>query len=181
MIDDLKKWLEVETITFKNAPFFSLQCADEQAKAIRSLFNAKASAVEESVQKEGGASLMETFRTSLDGVDVLWQDMLEYNRYRLKWSVTAGWSKSENPKYTCGGSFNGANCAHYLSQWLIESGRCDVLFPTDTVCCPTGRPIRAKEMRKMFSDPIEPESVPEHGAFVYCQKINGRGHVYFGT
>lgn len=98
MIDDLKKWLEVETITFKNAPFFSLQCADEQAKAIRSLFNAKASAVEESVQKEGGASLMETFRTSLDGVDVLWQDMLEYNRYRLKWSVTAGWSKSGKTK-----------------------------------------------------------------------------------
>jgi hypothetical protein len=47
----------------------------------------------------------------------------------------------------CGVRFDN-NCAHFLSNWMIEDrGLSGVKNAAGTYCCTAGRPIRAKEMR----------------------------------
>lgn len=50
-------------------------------------------------------------------------------------------------KCVCGKSYPKNNCAHFLSNWMIEEkGISAVKNPSGIECCSAGRPIRAKEM-----------------------------------
>ena len=82
----------------------------------------------------------------------------------------------------CGEKFTN-NCAHYLSNWMINN---NVLSknPAGTYCCKKGRPIRAKEMRKVFVNLglTKSYNAPSKYCFIYCENNKThRGHVYYGT
>ncbi len=51
-------------------------------------------------------------------------------------------------KCACGTRYDN-NCAHFLTNWMIKNGEMSV-NPTGAYCCPSGRPIRAKEVRTLF-------------------------------
>ena len=49
----------------------------------------------------------------------------------------------------CGEAFDN-NCAHFLSNWMINNNKISK-NPSGCYCCKKGRPIRAKEMRNVFT------------------------------
>ena len=85
----------------------------------------------------------------------------------------------------CGERFTN-NCAHFLSNWMIKNNIMSE-NPGTAYCCTSGRPIRAKEMRKVFTDTLgltRSFNPPKNGAncFIYCEDNNThQGHVYYGT
>ena len=78
------------------------------------------------------------------------------------------------------------NCAHYLSNWMINN---NVLStnPSGAYCCDSGRPIRAKEMRNVFTNTLglsRSFNPPKNGGncYIYCEdNKTHQGHVYYGT
>uniref|UniRef100_A0A914QCW2 EGF-like domain-containing protein n=1 Tax=Panagrolaimus davidi TaxID=227884 RepID=A0A914QCW2_9BILA len=83
----------------------------------------------------------------------------------------------------CKERYEGLNCAHFLTNWLIENKKME---PNLAGCytCPSGRPIRAIDVRNHYfipnftltNDPGKKE------CFIYCKNNdNGREHVYYGT
>ena len=85
----------------------------------------------------------------------------------------------------CGERFTN-NCAHFLSNWMIKNGIMST-NPGKAYCCKSGRPIRAKEMRNVFTNILGLRSSfnpPKDGrnCFIYCEDNNThQGHVYYGT
>ena len=85
----------------------------------------------------------------------------------------------------CNKSYQG-NCAHYLSNWMINNNIMST-NPGTAYCCPSGRPIRAKEMRDIFTNILNLKryfNPPKNGydCFIYCEDNNThQGHVYYGT
>ena len=85
----------------------------------------------------------------------------------------------------CGERFTN-NCAHFLSNWMINNS---VLSknPAGAYCCKSGRPIRAKEMRKVFTNTMglsKSFNPPKNGGncYIYCEdNKTHQGHVYYGT
>lgn len=85
----------------------------------------------------------------------------------------------------CGKSYAN-NCAHYLSNWMINN---NVMSknPGKAYCCDSGRPIRAKEMRDVFTGTLgltKSFNPPKSGGncYIYCEDNNShQGHVYYGT
>ena len=85
----------------------------------------------------------------------------------------------------CGKSYTN-NCAHYLSNWMINN---NVMSknPGKAYCCDSGRPIRAKEMRDVFTGTLgltKSFNPPKSGGncYIYCEDNNShQGHVYYGT
>ena len=85
----------------------------------------------------------------------------------------------------CGEAFTN-NCAHYLSNWMINN---NVMSknPGKAYCCKSGRPIRAKEMRDVFTGTLgltKSFNPPKDGSncYIYCEdKKSHQGHVYYGT
>ena len=96
-------------------------------------------------------------------------------------------SYTETGSCACGEGFKGSNCAHYLSNALIEAGYSsidggsgDLFRIVNGYCvCKSGRPVRAKELRNMFfSVKWTRHSEPQEGYnLVYQEKANGQGHV----
>eukprot|EP00961_Rhodomonas_salina_P206975 2794104-Rhodomonas_salina.1 len=83
----------------------------------------------------------------------------------------------------CGTSYSGLNCAHFLANWMIVNGVVQP-NPPGTCCCPAGRPIRAAEMRSVFSamGMSSHNEAPSGNHYIYCQRIkDGQDHVYYGT
>ena len=75
------------------------------------------------------------------------------------------------------------NCAHYLSNWMINNNALSK-NPAGTYCCKEGRPIRAKEMRKVFVNLGLTKSfnAPSQSCYIYCENNKThQGHVYYGT
>uniref|UniRef100_A0A914WNH3 SWIM-type domain-containing protein n=1 Tax=Plectus sambesii TaxID=2011161 RepID=A0A914WNH3_9BILA len=102
--------------------------------------------------------------------------------------VSIGLQPSDAVGYTnscsCGHSYDGNNCAHYLTNWMIKNGWLSTSPGKSTANCRTGRPIRAKDVRKIFRDkygaPTRYE--PAGNSFIYVErKRDGKGHVYYGT
>lgn len=81
----------------------------------------------------------------------------------------------------CDVRYSGTECAHTLSNWMIETGRIRPNPPGSTAGgrCPEGRVIRAKEMRDVFRKMgLRAHSGPPRGgadAYIYCE--SPRGHV----
>eukprot|EP00052_Salpingoeca_macrocollata_P024585 m.220690 g.220690 ORF g.220690 m.220690 type:complete len:151 (+) comp22277_c1_seq1:3138-3590(+) len=83
----------------------------------------------------------------------------------------------------CGTRYDN-NCAHFLSNWMILDGRLATKPGGSTAWCPAGRPIRAKEMRAVFTGMGLQRSFnpPAGNCFIYCEdNTSHQGHVYYGT
>ena len=81
----------------------------------------------------------------------------------------------------CGEAFTN-NCAHYLSNWMINNGKISA-NPSGTYCCEKGRPVRAKEMRNVFISMGLKKSFnpPSGNCYIYCERNSDhQGHVYYG-
>ena len=80
----------------------------------------------------------------------------------------------------CGKAYDN-NCAHYLSNWMIENKTLNK-SPSGCHCCAQGRPLRAKEMRDVFiaMGKTKTFNAPKGNCFIYCEN-SGQGHVYYGT
>lgn len=101
-------------------------------------------------------------------------------------SLETSWSSYCN-SCVCGESFSGKNCAHYLSNAFIKGGFTSIdggegaLFRTaNGFCvCKSGRPVRAKELRKLFfAREWSLHTEPQEGMnLVYQEKSDGQGHV----
>jgi hypothetical protein len=83
----------------------------------------------------------------------------------------------------CGKDY-GNNCAHYLANWMIMHGQLDP-NPPGAYCCDAGRPLRAKEMRTIFSNTLRlnmHHNAPPGYSYIYCERVaDHQGHVYYGT
>ena len=83
----------------------------------------------------------------------------------------------------CGEKFTN-NCAHFLSNWMIKNGDLSP-NPSGTYCCKSGRPVRAKEMRNVFTNELglsRSFNPPSGNCYIYCEyNSNHQGHVYYGT
>lgn len=83
----------------------------------------------------------------------------------------------------CGnsGDTEGRNCAHHVSNALIEAGFNDVECLSGCYCCSSGRPMRAKELYKWFKKNFTlQDGVPkEDGVYLVFQlrKRDGQAHV----
>ena len=42
------------------------------------------------------------------------------------------------------------NCAHFLTNWMIETRKLNANLP-GIYCCSKGKPLRVKEMRKVYT------------------------------
>ena len=79
------------------------------------------------------------------------------------------------------------NCAHFLSNALIKAGFSDIDGGTSTldmrrrngyIVCRSGRPIRAKELRRWFRTRFTYHTRPQVGFnLVYQENAWGQGHV----
>jgi len=81
----------------------------------------------------------------------------------------------------CGKDY-GNNCAHYLANWMIKNGKFSK-NPSGCKCCPSGRPIVAKEMRGVFTSTGLQKSFnpPSGNCYIYCERNSDhQGHVYYG-
>ena len=83
----------------------------------------------------------------------------------------------------CGKAYDN-NCAHYLSNWMINNGTISK-NPQGCYCCSSGRPIRAKEMRGVYSNVMgltRNFNQPKSGdCYIYCERNSDhQGHVYYG-
>ena len=104
-----------------------------------------------------------------------------YERAKVLPSVTTAWMERVFDSYsnscTCGTHYDN-NSAHFLSNAMAVNG-CS--FPSGLAKCPTGRPIRAKELRDWFRR-ISTGYAQNHDSlssgywFVY-QESGGQGHV----
>eukprot|EP00833_Pecoramyces_ruminatium_P010450 jgi/Orpsp1_1/1184482/evm.model.c7180000089682.2 len=83
----------------------------------------------------------------------------------------------------CGKSFPGANCAHYLSNWMILNGEINE-YPAGCYCCNSGRPIRAEEMTNVFKQMglTMHKEPPNFDCYIYNYNVRrSSDHVYYGT
>ena len=75
------------------------------------------------------------------------------------------------------------NCAHFLSNWMINNGYIKE-YPTGAnAYCSRGRPIRAKEMRDVFKNMGLKMHYNNDGrdCYIYCERNSDhQGHVYYG-
>lgn len=92
----------------------------------------------------------------------------------------------------CGNTFDN-NCAHFLSNWMINNNKISK-NPSGCYCCKEGRPIRAKEMRNVFTSmgltkkfnppkKKDPKTKKEIilDCYIYCERNSDhQGHVYYG-
>ena len=72
----------------------------------------------------------------------------------------------------CGKDY-GNNCAHYLANWMIMHGQLDP-NPPGAYCCDAGRPLRAKEMRTIFSNTLRlnmHHNAPPGYSYIYCERV----------
>ena len=102
-------------------------------------------------------------------------------------SLEAAFDKYSN-SCTCPCQYD-HNCAHYLSNALILGGFEELHGGNSKSCyhgssshmlvCQTGRPIRAKELRKWFYERYRKSTHPHVGVnFVYQERArDGQGHV----
>ena len=100
-------------------------------------------------------------------------------------SVTSAWDKYSN-SCVCGKKYEN-NCAHYLSNALIEAGYSEIdggkgenFRTVNGFCvCRSGRPVRAKELRDWFGKKWSFHSSPpsDGTVLVYQEKSSGQGHV----
>ena len=100
--------------------------------------------------------------------------------------IESAWDKYSS-SCVCGHSYDGLNCAHYLSNALIKGGFSEIdggvgdnYRTVHGFCvCRSGRPIRAKELRDWFNKTWSLHYSPPHDglALVYQEKSNGQGHV----
>nr|CAD2197667.1 unnamed protein product [Meloidogyne enterolobii] len=86
------------------------------------------------------------------------------------------------------------NCAHYLSNWLIENSKLSSNPKGSTATCSEGRVLRAKDLASGFGKNAVgfgnifknemglsmSHNPPKGDCFIYCER-GGRGHVYYGT
>uniref|UniRef100_A0A915NR90 Uncharacterized protein n=1 Tax=Meloidogyne floridensis TaxID=298350 RepID=A0A915NR90_9BILA len=86
------------------------------------------------------------------------------------------------------------NCAHYLSNWLIENSKLSSNPKGSTATCSEGRVLRAKDLASGFGKNAVgfgnifknemglsmSHNPPIGNCFIYCER-GGRGHVYYGT
>ena len=80
----------------------------------------------------------------------------------------------------CGVSYDGLNCAHFLSNTLINTGFTELGKLEDAATCPSCRPIRAKELHKWFKDNFTfcPDPPTDGYTLVYQERqSDGQGHV----
>lgn len=103
-------------------------------------------------------------------------------------SLEAAWSEF-SLSCKCADSYSGTNCAHFLSNALINAGFSDIdggkgadLRIRKGFCvCKHGRPIRAKELRNWFNTKWTKHSEPpQDGIIAIYQENSGQGHVLFG-
>ena len=77
------------------------------------------------------------------------------------------------------------NCAHYLSNWMIERGTIDAYPAGCGAYCEKGRPIRAKKMRDVYVNIMgltRSFNAPGSNCYIYCERNSDhQGHVYYGT
>ena len=98
-------------------------------------------------------------------------------------SVQSAWDSYSN-SCACGQRYDN-NCAHFLSNALIEGGfsaidggdGCDLRTVNGFCVCKSGRPIRAKELRNWFGRNWTRRSSPQDGINVVYQEKSGQGHV----
>lgn len=99
--------------------------------------------------------------------------------------IEAAW-KSYTHSCECGDSFDGTNCAHFLSNALIKGGFTEIdgqkgakfRIVNGFCVCTHGRPVRAKEMRAWFARKWKRQQKPQEGYnAVYQQRADGQGHV----
>ena len=84
----------------------------------------------------------------------------------------------------CGTAYEN-NCAHFLSNALIKGGFSAInggnggdLRTRNGFCvCPSGRPIRAKELRAWFGRKWTRHTKPQNGLNLMYQEQGGQGHV----
>ena len=99
-------------------------------------------------------------------------------------SLEVAW-KSYTDSCECGDSFEGKNCAHFLSNAFIKGGfteidgkRGDKFRIVNGFCvCTHGRPVRAKEMRAWFARKWKRQQKPQEGYNAVYQEEKGQGHV----
>ena len=99
-------------------------------------------------------------------------------------SLQGAWDNYTN-SCICGKSYP-ENCAHYISNALILAG-CrgidggvgkDQRIINGFCVCPSGRPIRAKELHEYFGRKLTFHSSPRDGInLVYQESSEGKGHV----
>lgn len=99
-------------------------------------------------------------------------------------SLSTAWSSYNGCK--CGNKHGYKNnCAHYLSNALISAGYSALdggtgyeMRNVNGYCvCSSGRPIRAKELRRWFGLEFTKDSTPRDGINAVYQEQGGQGHV----
>ena len=100
-------------------------------------------------------------------------------------SVQSAWDNYSH-SCVCGEKYKN-NCAHYLSNALIEAKYSDIdggkganfRIVNGFCVCRSGRPVRAKELRDWFGKEWSFHSLPPTDGIVlvYQEKSNGQGHV----
>lgn len=77
----------------------------------------------------------------------------------------------------CGAEITGTNCAYSLSRKYQIKGPINEKHHW----CKCRYPIRAKELRKFYFKDLVTNFDKDENYFIYCENLNGNGHVYFGT
>ena len=79
----------------------------------------------------------------------------------------------------CGGSYDGLNCAHFLSNSLINAGFTELKTKDGLYRCPGLRPIRSKELRDWFKEKwgFPHSEPPKEGCCMVYQQKGNQGHV----
>ena len=102
-------------------------------------------------------------------------------------SLQTAWSNYTG-SCKCGHRYDN-NCAHFLSNALIDGGFSDIdggsggdLRLVNGFCvCRSGRPVRAKELRAWFGRKWSRHSKPQNGINAVYQEDYGQGHVLLKT
>ena len=106
----------------------------------------------------------------------------------LTMSLTTAWDKF-TLSCDCGHDYGTMNCAHFLSNALINAGFSainggkggDMRNVKGFCVCRSGRPIRAKELRSWFNTKWTKHSKPpKDGIIAIYQEHSGQGHVLLG-
>ena len=87
-----------------------------------------------------------------------------------------------NDTCSCETSYDGLNCAHFLSNALISAGFTGLGGLEDVATCPTSRPIRSKELHEWFKSNFKAcseDNLPKSGFVLIYQerRSDGQGHV----